>query len=50
MHEEVLRAPLSQLAEQAREHGIRGEVTVDVRGRTSTMQVVRPPFVPSRVR
>jgi len=26
------------------------EVTVDVRGRTSTMQVVRPPFVPSRVR
>jgi aminomethyltransferase len=26
------------------------EVTVDVRGRTSTMLVVRPPFVPSRVR
>ncbi len=26
------------------------EVTVDVRGRTSSMQVVRPPFVPSRVR
>jgi aminomethyltransferase len=26
------------------------EVAVDVRGRTSTMQVVRPPFVPSRVR
>jgi aminomethyltransferase len=26
------------------------EVTVDVRGRTSTMQVVKPPFVPSRVR
>jgi aminomethyltransferase len=26
------------------------EVTVDVRGRSSTMQVVRPPFVPSRVR
>ena len=26
------------------------EVTVDVRGRTSAMQVVRPPFVPSRVR
>ena len=26
------------------------EVTVDVRGRTSTMRVVRPPFVPSRVR
>jgi aminomethyltransferase len=26
------------------------EVTVDVRGRTSTMEVVRPPFVPSRVR
>ncbi len=26
------------------------EVTVDVRGRTSTMKVVRPPFVPSRVR
>jgi len=25
-------------------------VTVDVRGRTSEMQVVRPPFVPSRVR
>jgi aminomethyltransferase len=26
------------------------EVTVDVRGRTSTMRVVKPPFVPSRVR
>ena len=26
------------------------EVTVDVRGRSSTMRVVRPPFVPSRVR
>ncbi len=26
------------------------EVTVDVRGRTSTMKVVKPPFVPSRVR
>ena len=26
------------------------EVTVDVRGRTSTMRVVTPPFVPSRVR
>jgi aminomethyltransferase len=26
------------------------EVTVDVRGRTSTMRVVAPPFVPSRVR
>ena len=26
------------------------EVTVDVRGRTSTMRVVRPPFVPSHVR
>jgi len=26
------------------------EVTVDVRGRTSTVRVVRPPFVPSRVR
>ena len=26
------------------------QVTVDVRGRTSTMRVVRPPFVPSRVR
>ena len=26
------------------------EVSVDVRGRTSTMRVVRPPFVPSRVR
>ena len=26
------------------------EVTVDVRGRTSLMRVVRPPFVPSRVR
>ena len=26
------------------------EVTVDVRGRTSTMRVVSPPFVPSRVR
>ncbi len=26
------------------------EVTVDVRGRTSTARVVRPPFVPSRVR
>jgi aminomethyltransferase len=26
------------------------EVTVDVRGRPSSMQVVRPPFVPSRVR
>jgi aminomethyltransferase len=26
------------------------EVTVDVRGRTSVMRVVRPPFVPSHVR
>jgi aminomethyltransferase len=26
------------------------EVTVDVRGRTSVMKVVRPPFVPSHVR
>ena len=26
------------------------EVTVDVRGRSSSMRVVRPPFVPSRVR
>jgi aminomethyltransferase len=26
------------------------EVTVDVRGRTSTMRVVKPPFVPSHVR
>jgi aminomethyltransferase len=26
------------------------EVTVDVRGRTSTMKVVKPPFVPSHVR
>jgi aminomethyltransferase len=26
------------------------EVTVDVRGRPSTMQVVKPPFVPSHVR
>ena len=26
------------------------EVTVDVRGRSSRMRVVRPPFVPSRVR
>ena len=26
------------------------EVTVDVRGRTSTMRVVKPPFVPSNVR
>jgi aminomethyltransferase len=26
------------------------EVSVDVRGRTSTMRVVKPPFVPSRVR
>jgi aminomethyltransferase len=26
------------------------EVTVDVRGRTSTMKVVKPPFVPSSVR
>jgi aminomethyltransferase len=26
------------------------EVTVDVRGRTSSMRVVKPPFVPSRVR
>jgi len=26
------------------------EVTVDVRGRTSAMRVVKPPFVPSRVR
>ena len=26
------------------------EVTVDVRGRTSLMKVVHPPFVPSRVR
>ncbi|MEX2288880.1 MAG: glycine cleavage system aminomethyltransferase GcvT [Mycobacteriales bacterium] len=26
------------------------ELTVDVRGRTSRMQVVKPPFVPSRVR
>ena len=26
------------------------EVTVDVRGRASTMRVVKPPFVPSHVR
>jgi len=26
------------------------EVTVDVRGRISTMKVVKPPFVPSHVR
>jgi aminomethyltransferase len=26
------------------------DVTVDVRGRTSVMKVVRPPFVPSHVR
>ena len=26
------------------------EVTVDVRGRTTRMRVVRPPFVPSHVR
>jgi aminomethyltransferase len=26
------------------------DVTVDVRGRTSVMKVVKPPFVPSRVR
>jgi aminomethyltransferase len=26
------------------------EVTVDVRGRTSVMKVVKPPFVPSHVR
>ena len=30
--------------------GVGDEVTVDVRGRTSTMRVVRPPFVPSHVR
>ena len=28
----------------------RSEVTVDVRGRTTPMRVVKPPFVPSRVR
>ena len=32
LHEEVIRAPLSQLADQAREHGVRGEVTVVVAG------------------
>jgi aminomethyltransferase len=30
--------------------GLDDEVTVDVRGRTSVMKVVRPPFVPSHVR
>jgi aminomethyltransferase len=30
--------------------GVDDEVTVDVRGRTSRMRVVTPPFVPSRVR
>ena len=32
LHEEVLRAPLAKLAHHAREHGVRGEVTVVVTG------------------
>ena len=38
------------LALLAPETGEGDEVTVDVRGRSSTMQVVKPPFVPSHVR
>ena len=32
LHEEVIRAPLSVLAQRARNHGVRGEVTVVVAG------------------